>query len=66
MNIVEIHKTIKKGWDEYNAYFWIGSFSTLIGGFFGFAGVAAILFSFGFFWFMGKFHTKLESTQKDE
>ena len=55
-HIMNIHHAIKTGYTEYGLYFWIISLSTLIGGFFGMAGLGAMALSFWMFYWLGKFH----------
>lgn len=54
-----MHETLKEGWTEYNLYFYIGSIATIIGGFVHAAGVAALIITVAFFYYMGKFHRRI-------
>ncbi|MEM0201854.1 MAG: hypothetical protein QXR73_01620 [Candidatus Micrarchaeaceae archaeon] len=58
--LYDIHTAIKKGYNEYGIYFWIGSLSAIIGGFVKLVGLAAFIFSLVFFFWMGKFHSHIE------
>jgi hypothetical protein len=59
LNLHNIHEVLKEGWTEYNLYFYIGGISVIIGGFFNVAGVAALIITLAFFYYMGKLHKKL-------
>jgi hypothetical protein len=65
INLHSIHETLKEGWQEYNLYFYIGGISAIIGGFFNVAGASALILTFIFFYYMGKFHRRI-AKQKAE
>ncbi len=56
--IYNIHTTLKQGWQEYNLYFYIVGISSIIGLFTHTAGITALILTFLFFYYGGKFHIK--------
>lgn len=64
INLHSIHETLKDGWQEYNLYFYIVGLSSLIGLFTHTAGITALILTFLFFYFAGRFHMAIKNKKK--
>lgn len=62
--VYKIWKTIKRGWDETAFIFVIGGTGAIFGTIFGITGTFAIILTFVIFYYIGKFHMKMDETNK--
>ncbi len=61
INLLDFHNSVKKGYQEYSMYFYMATIGAAISVYIGVAGGVSFIISLAIFYWLGKFHSHIES-----
>jgi hypothetical protein len=61
IDLLDFHNSIKKGYQEYSMYFYMATIGAVISAYIGIAGSASFIIGLAAFYWLGKFHSHIET-----